>query len=107
MCPSKAHQHAVSVQSLIEGDMGVYGIAVMSIFSSGILVILILMCGITVSSSPAVCGFSSFWLTVFGKRRSFTVLQYRINVVENSYCTYIRQERPKTLTANEYTISDG
>ena len=63
-------------QSLIEGDMGVYGIAVMSFFSSGILVILILMCGITVSSSPPVCGFSSFWLTVFGKR-SFTVLQYR------------------------------
>ena len=40
---SKAHQHAASVQSLIEGDMGVYGIAVMSFFSSGILVILILM----------------------------------------------------------------
>ena len=76
------------------GDMGVYGVAVMSFFSSGILVILILMCGITVSSSPTVCGFSSFWLTAFGKRRSFTVLQYGINVVENSYCTYIRQERP-------------
>ena len=37
--------------------------------------ILILMCGIAVSSSPAVvCGDSSFLLTVFGKRRSFTVL---------------------------------
>ena len=56
--------------------MGVYGIAVLSFFSSGISVILILMCGIAVSSSPAVCGFSSFWLTVFGKRRSFTVLRY-------------------------------
>ena len=41
--------------------MGVYGIAVLSFFSSGISVILILMCGITVSSCPAVCGFSSFW----------------------------------------------
>ena len=26
--------------------------------------------------SPAVCGFSRFWLTVFGKRRSFTILRY-------------------------------
>ena len=57
--------------------MGVYGIAVLSLFSSGISVILILMCGIAVSSCPAVCGFSSFWVTVFGKRRSFTVLRYR------------------------------
>ena len=51
---------------LREGDMGVSGIAVLSFFfSSGISVIWILMCGITVSSSPAVRGFSSFWLTVF------------------------------------------
>ena len=48
--------------------MGNYGIAVLTFFSSGISVILILMYGIAVSSSPAV----SFWLTVFGKRRSFT-----------------------------------
>ena len=59
-----------------EGDMRVYGIAVLSFFSSGISVILILICGIAVSSSPAVCGFSSFSFTVFGKIRSFTVLQY-------------------------------
>ena len=58
--------------------MGVYGIAVLSLFSSGILVILILMCGIAVSSSQAVYVFSSFCLTVFGKRRSFTVLQYHL-----------------------------
>ena len=48
--------------------MGVYGIAVLSFFSSGISVILNLMCGIAVSSSRAVCGFSSFWLTLFGKK---------------------------------------
>ena len=54
--------------------MGVYGIAVLSFFSSGISVILILMCGIVVSFSRAVCGFSSFWLTVFGKRRSFLLI---------------------------------
>ena len=48
---------------------------VVSCFSSGISVILILMCGIAVSSSPAaVCSVSSFLLTVFGKRRSFTML---------------------------------
>ena len=55
--------------------MGVYGIEVLSFFSSGISEILILMCGIAVSFSRAACGFSSFWLTVFGKRRSFTVLR--------------------------------
>ena len=33
-------------------------------------------CGIAVSSSSAVFGFSSFWLTVFGEIRLFTVLRY-------------------------------
>ena len=61
--------------SFEEGDNGVYGIAVLSFFSSGISVISILTCGITVLSSPVVCGFLSFWLTVFGKRRSFTVFE--------------------------------
>ena len=46
-------------------------------FWHGISVILILMCGIAVSFSLAAYGFSSFWLTVFGKRRPFTVLRYR------------------------------
>ena len=54
---------------LIDGDVEVYGIALLSFSSSGISVILILISGIAVSSSPAVWGFSSFWLTVFGKRR--------------------------------------
>ena len=52
------------------------GFKVLSFFSSSTSVILILMCNIVVSSSPVVCGFSSFWLTIFGERRSFTVLQY-------------------------------
>ena len=47
--------------------MGVYGIAVLGFFSCGISVILILTCGIAVSSNLAVCGISSFWLTVFGE----------------------------------------
>ena len=55
-----------------------YVIAVLSFFSSGISVILILMYGIAVSFSPAVCGFLSFWLTVFGKRTSFTVSRYHL-----------------------------
>lgn len=63
------------ISSLCEGDMGVYGIALF--FSSGISVILILlMCGIAVSSSPTECIFLSFWLTVFSKRRSLMVLLY-------------------------------
>ena len=41
-----------------EGDMGVYGNVVLGFFSCGISVILILTCGIAVSSSPAVCGIS-------------------------------------------------
>ena len=45
-------------------------------FPSGISVILILKYGITVSFSPAVGTFSSFWLTVFGERRSFSLLRY-------------------------------
>ena len=53
------------------GDMVVHGIG---FFSSGISLFLILMCGIAVSSSPAVYGLASFWLTVFGRRRAFTVL---------------------------------
>ena len=55
--------------------MGVYGISVLGIFSRGISVISILTCGIAVSSRSAVCGFSSFWLTVFGEMRLFTVLR--------------------------------
>ena len=63
-----------STQAFVEGEMGVYGIAVLSFFSNGISVVLILTSGIAVSSSPA-CGFSSFCLTLFGKRGSFTVLR--------------------------------
>ena len=37
---------------------------------------MILLCDVAVSSRLAVCGFSCFWLTVFGKRRSFSALWY-------------------------------
>ena len=49
----------LSILSITEGTIGVYSIAVLSLFSSGISVILILMCGIVVSSSPTVYGFLS------------------------------------------------
>ena len=42
---------------LLEGDIGVCGIAVSDNFSCGISVILILNCGIAVFSKPAGCGF--------------------------------------------------
>lgn len=48
----------------------------MGFFACGISVILILTCGIAVSSSLTVCGISSFWLTVFGEIWLFTVLRY-------------------------------
>ena len=44
-------------------------------------------------SSPAVYGFSSFWSTVFGKRRSFTILRYNLFALSciiqvNTMCNY-------------------
>ena len=51
--------------------MGVYVIAVLNFFPSGISVILILMCGIGVSSSPAAYGFfypSCYKHTIYGIR---------------------------------------
>ena len=72
--------------------MGVYGIAVLGFFSYGISVILILTCGIAVSSSSAVCGFSSFWLMVFGEIRLFTVLRYRLFALS---CRYNTQSKTK------------
>ena len=67
--------------------MRVYGIVVLGFFSCGVSVILILTCGIAVSSSSAVCGFSSFWLTVFGEIRLFTVLRYRLFALSFRYNT--------------------
>ena len=67
--------------------MGVYGIAVLDFFSCGIAVILILTCGIAVAFRSKVCGFSSFWLTVFGEIRLFTVLRYRLFALSFRYNT--------------------
>jgi len=47
--------------SLLEGDIGVCGIAVLDHFSCGISGILIPNCGIAVFSGPAGCGFLVFW----------------------------------------------
>ena len=72
---------------ILEGDMGVKrycGIGLF-FFSCGISVVLILTCGIAVSSSSAVCGFSSFWLTVFSEIRLFTVLRYRLFALSFRY----------------------
>ena len=71
----------------IEGEMKDYGIAVLGFFSCGISVILIFTCCIAVPSSSAVCGFSSFSLTVFGEIRLFTVLQYRLFALSFRYNT--------------------
>ena len=68
-----------TVEAIMRGrEMGVYDITVMRVFfERSISVILILICGIAASCRPAVCGFSYFWLTVFGNWRSFTVLRHR------------------------------
>ena len=73
------------VASHFDGDMAVYGIAVLGFFLCGISVILILTYGIAVSSSSAVCGFSSFLLTVFGEIGLFTVLRYRLFALSFRY----------------------
>ena len=53
---------AIEIQkTLMEGDIGVCGIAVLANFSCGISVILILNCGIAVFSKPAGCVFFTFW----------------------------------------------
>ena len=72
---------------ILEGDMGVKPVLRYwaFFFSCGISVILILTCGIAVSSTSAVCGFSSFWLTVFGEIRLFTVLRYRLFALSFRY----------------------
>ena len=67
--------------------MGVYCIAVLGFLSCGISVILILTRGIAVSSSSAVCFFSSFWLTVFGEIRLSTLLRYRLFALYFRYNT--------------------
>ena len=87
------------------GHGGLWYCGIELFFSSGISVIFILMYGITVSSSPAVCGFSSFWLTVFGKRRSFTVLRYCSFGL--SCLMQVNIWKTLDLTVNEYTISDS
>ena len=46
--------------NLKEGNIGVYGIAVLGLFSGGISVIQVPSYGIAVCGSPTVCGFSSF-----------------------------------------------
>ena len=61
-----------------EGGHGGLQYCSIELFSCSISVILILTCGIAVSSSAAVCSFSSFWLMVFGEIRLFTVLQYHL-----------------------------
>ena len=75
------------------------------------------MWAVIVSSSPAVFGFSSFWLTVFSKRRSFIVLQYHSLFVLSSLINYFSsiEHAQKTVSklfldiliiVNDYTISD-
>ena len=60
------------------------------------------MCGFAVSSSPAVCSFSSFWLTAFVK--SFTVLRY--HSLAPSCLMQVSIWKTLDSTVNEYTISD-
>ena len=83
------------VRSKKEGYLGVYGIAVLGFFSCGISVILILTCGMALSSSSAVCGFLSFWLTVFGEIRFFTVLRYRLFALSFRYNMQNKTQKDK------------
>ena len=66
MCTHIKNAFILELLSLIEGDIGVCGIAVLANFSCGISVIFILNCGIAVFSKPAGCVFFTFWSTIFG-----------------------------------------
>ena len=55
-----------------------------------------LTCGIAVSCSSAVCGFSSFWQTVFGEIRLFTVLRYRLLSLRFPFDTIRKTKHSKT-----------
>ena len=72
--------------------MGVYGITALDLFSCGISVILIFTCGIAVLSRSAVCGFSSFWLTVIDEIRLFTVITVPF------ICAFLSIQCPKQNT---------
>ena len=61
-----------------------WGIYSIELFPSIISAILILMCGIAVSSSPTVYGFSSFWLTVCGKILHGIVVPFICTLLSNT-----------------------
>ena len=88
--------------------MGVYGIAVLSFFSSSILVILILRCSIALSSRPEVYDFSSFWLAFSVKElRSFTVLWYHLFALScliqaNTMCKGNNSKLNRLIKVNNY-----
>ena len=74
------------------GDMGFHGIAVLSFFFKRYFGIFDFNVQYCVSPSPAVWGFASFWLTVFGKRSAFKVLRYHLFALSgliqiNTMCT--------------------
>ena len=61
---------------------------------------------ILVSSRPAVCGFSSFWLVmVIGKRTCFTLLQYCSCAL--SCLMQVNIFKTLDLMVNDYKISDS
>ena len=74
------------------------------------------------SSSLAVCSFSTFWLTVFGKRRSLMVLHYcllalccltQVNTISNTKHSNLYRSirvnifKVSDIMVNDYTISDS
>ena len=83
---------------------GTWGFTVLryyiGLFACSITVILILTCGIAVSSSFAVCGFPSFWPTAFGEIRLFTVLRYRLFAFSFRYNTQSKTQQDIKVNAH-------
>ena len=69
------------------------------------------MCGIAVSSSPVVCGILSFWLMVFGKRKSLMVNWGTVHFYSISYMYKGQETSYKDCKdfeiINHYTICDS
>ena len=60
---------------LLEGDMGICGVAVLIFFYSGDAVSRISICGVAVISNPSVCDFCVFHVAVFGEMKLFAVFR--------------------------------
>ena len=74
---SSAKSENLNRKNLIEGDIGVCGVAVLLSFLCGIPVNKIPHCGVAVISNPTVCDVCAFKPTVFAETKLFAVSRHQ------------------------------